>query len=226
MDPLNNAAATDQESAAGAGTQTDVKDNAADANTAAAEEGTLLGKSGEKPEDGGQEKTDAAEDETPKEKVVPEKYEIKLGDGLELDQATLDLFTPIFKELGIDNDGAQKLAEAYAPVLQAAEEKAKKRGLEDFEEIKKGWKAETLKELGADADKKMSVCAKVINTYGSNKLREVFDQTGLGNHPEVVRFMLKAGENLKEDDLVDPVNLRPGQTQQDVLNKLYPTMKD
>lgn len=225
MDPLNNAAATDQEPVAGAGTQTDVKDNAADANAAGAEDGTLLGKAGEKPEDGGQENTDATEEEAPKEKVVPEKYEIKLGEGQELDQATLDLFTPIFKELGIDNEGAQKLAEAYAPVLQAAEEKAKKRGLEDFEEIKKGWKAETLKTLGADADKKMAVCAKVINTYGSDELREVFDQTGLGNHPVVVRFMLKAGENLKEDDFIDPVNLRPGQTQEEVLNKLYPTMK-
>jgi len=157
--------------------------------------------------------------------TVPESYEFKLAEGIELDQATLDLFSPVFKELGLDNAKAQMLVDTYVPVVQGLEEKIKQDSLNDFKEIVKGWKDATLKELGADSDKKLAICARGINKFGDDNFRAALDQTGLGNHPEFVKFMIKVGETVTEDPLVDPVNSMPGSTSQDKLNQMYPTMK-
>ena len=188
------------------------------------EEPTLLGDKGENPpKEPGQEQ-DEPKGDTPTE-GIPEKYEFKLGEGIEVDQETLDLFSPVFKELGLDNEKAQKLVDAYVPLVSGMEERLKQQSLDDFKDIVKGWKADTLKELGPDSDKKLATCAKAINHFGDDNFRAALDQTGLGNHPEFVKFMIKVGNTIKEDTFIDPKNQMPGSTPQDQLNNLYPTMK-
>jgi len=61
------------------------------------EDGTLLGP----------DKKDSPETGDEPKGEVPESYDIKLEEGLEMDEGTLELFTPIFKELGITNDGGR-----------------------------------------------------------------------------------------------------------------------
>ena len=193
--------------------------------TPEAEEPTLLGKDPKEPAAKADEPTGDEPKETPGE--APESYDFKLAEGVELDKATLDLFAPVFKELGLDNSKAQKLVDTYVPVIQGMEERIKQDSINDYKEIVKGWKADTLKQLGEDSDKKMAVCARAINKFGDDNFRAALDQTGLGNHPDFVKFMIKVGETVTEDPLTDPVNTNmPGQTDQGKLNLLYPTMKD
>ena len=198
----------------------------ADPALADPEEGTLLGKKGDaEPKDPG--KNDDGTDATDKPiEGVPEKYDLKMGEGVELDQETLELFTPIFKELGLENEGVQKLADVYVPLAQNIEEQVRQKSLEEFSEMKKEWKAETLNQLGADSDKQLAVCAKAIDTFGGgDEARELLDQTGIGNHPVFVRMMINAGNTIKEDTFIEPkVPTLPGQTPDEQLKKLYPTM--
>jgi len=134
------------------------------------EEDTLLGK-----EEGSDESSPKEGDESkekPASGEVPEKYEVTMPEGFELDQGTLDLFSPVFKELGITNEGAQKLVEAYVPMIQDVAEKQRQDNLNQYKELVDGWKDETMKELGADADKKLSLSAKAINKFGGEELRK------------------------------------------------------
>ena len=143
-------------------------------------------------------------EEAPKKVEVPEKYEVKLPEGVELDTATLDLFSPIFKELGITNEGAQKLVDAYVPLIQSTVDKQRKESQNDFKTIVSGWHADTMKELGPNAKQDLAACGKVLNKFGSKELREMMQETGVGNHKELVKFMARIGKTISEDAVVDP----------------------
>lgn len=192
------------------------------------EEKTLLGSaeegSPEKPADAdpAKEKEPEAKKDPAAEKVIPEKYEFKVPEGMEIDLAAVDLFTPIFKELGIDQAGAQKLVDAYAPIIQASEKKLHEANLKMFKEMVDGWKTESMKELGAESKSAIAACGKALNKFGSPELRELMDETGVGNHKEMVKFMAKVGKLVSEDTVADPVGAKPAGG--NPLDKMYPTM--
>jgi len=161
------------------------------------------------------------EDSGEKKADVPEKYEIKLGEGQELDQGLLDAFTPIFKELGLSQEAVQKLAETYVPLVNDTAEKVRQESMNAYKQLVEGWKSETMKELGANSKQELSYCGKAIQKFGDNKLREALQETGMGNHPALVNFMRKVGKTISEDTFVDGNSA----ARQDPLNIMYPSMK-
>ncbi|NCB43090.1 MAG: hypothetical protein EOM59_10785 [Clostridia bacterium] len=152
--------------------------------------------------------------------VVPEKYDIKLPDGVELDTETLDIFSPIFKELNLPAEGVQKLVDAYVPLVTGVVEKSRQESLKEFQKITEEWKSETMKELGSDSKTKLSYVGKAVQKFGDNELKELMNSTGVGNHKALVRFLSKVGQTISEDAFV------PGSapTKQDPLAIMYPTM--
>jgi len=159
--------------------------------------------------------------------AVPEKYEFKAPEGFSVDEKTVETITPIFKELGISQEGAQKLVDSYAPVIkqqmEAAIESQRQQSQTEFKSLVKGWEEESKKILGTEFDKKIGVMAKVLDKAGTKELRQLLNDTGVGNHPELIKFVLKIGEMISEDSFVEPktTSISSGPD----LNKLYPTMK-
>lgn len=162
--------------------------------------------------------------EDAKAKSVPEKYEVKV-EGFEIDNQLLEGLTPVFKKHNLTQEAVQELASAYAPIVQKQLEAQRAQSLKDFNDIKEGWKADALKELGADSAKEMSYAAKFINKFGSDPFRQMLDETGVGNHPEFVKFAIKAGKAISADSFVDPSKQSTGSD--DLLNSMYthPTSK-
>jgi hypothetical protein len=177
------------------------------------EEETLLGETEKQPDD-------------KKTVVVPEKYEFKAPEGMTIDEKALGEFTPVFKEIGLSQENAQKLVNAYAPYMKQMAEQASKEAVESYKTTVEGWKQETQKELGADAQQKMALAAKAINKLGTPALKEFLNETGFGNHKELVSFFVKVGSMLKEDSVVDGKSgTSSPSTDEDRAKKLYPTMK-
>lgn len=141
--------------------------------------------------------------ETAKAKSVPEKYEVKV-EGYEVDQTMLEKLSPVFKELKLTQEAVQKIANVYAPLVQAQVEKQQQDSINHFKEITNGWKEETNKLLGAEPAKELRFAAKFLNKFGSPELREMMKETGVGNHPELVKALIKAGKAISEDAFVDP----------------------
>lgn len=130
--------------------------------------------------------------------VIPEKYDVKLPDGMQIDAKALEAYTPLFKEIGVTADGAQKLVDAQLKLANDAQ----KANDEAFAAQIEGWGKASRedKEFGGSAfDTNIVVAQRALAKFGSPELKELLDGTGLGNHPEVLRAFVKIGKLIGED---------------------------
>lgn len=150
------------------------------------------------------------------EPVVPESYELKMPEGVQLDSAAAEEFTAIAKELKLDQAAAQKLADIGAKMAT--------RQAEAHAQLVETWteQVKTDKEIGGDKlDENLGVARKAIDTFGSPELKALLNSTGLGNHPEVVKLAFKVGKAISEDRFVTG---SPKGAETDMAKKLFPNM--
>lgn len=144
-------------------------------------------------------KTKPAGDDDPASKVPEDgKYSLTMPEGVTVDQELLDALGPEFKDLGLTNAQAQKLADKFIASQQA---RAEKQGEAWSNTISK-WAddAKADKEIGGDKwGTTVSDAQRAVKTLGGEGLREYLNASGGGNHPELIRFMAKVGAMLKED---------------------------
>jgi hypothetical protein len=75
------------------------------------------------------------------------------------------------------------------------------------------------KEIGGDKfDENAGVAAKAIEKFGSPELKQVLNQTGMGNNPDLFRFALNIGRHLIEDN---PGTGSPAGTETSMQDRLY-----
>jgi hypothetical protein len=141
--------------------------------------------------------------------TVPEKYDIKLPEGMMMDEAKLAEFTPLAKELGLSNEGVQKLVDFQANVLKkASDEQA-----QNFHSIQEEFRQETIKEYGPKLKEELVYVARGRDNIASKEAIELINQAGLANNKEIIRMFSKAGRMLSEDKRVDgPTHVNAGMT--------------
>jgi hypothetical protein len=142
--------------------------------------------------------------------VPPEKYELTASEGVTLDAETLAEADPVFRELGLTNDGAQKLipiAEKFATrIATQAAEAANQQILSEVTAQRKAWvdEAKADPEIGgAKWDETVNLAAKALDALGYPKghpFRTFLSETGLGNNVHMIAAMRKIGEMVGEDN--------------------------
>lgn len=152
------------------------------------DDGTLLGKGSKK------EGEEGTKDYEP----------FKAPEGMELDEKLLGEIAPIFKEAGLSQEVVQSLVDKYAVHVQTQTTDALEQQKTAWDTQLTDWKEETKKDHGAGLSEVLSFAAKAIDKFGSPRLREVLDETGLGNHPELVKIFSRIGKAVSEDSFVDP----------------------
>lgn len=139
------------------------------------------------------------------DKTVPEAYaEFKVPDGMSVDKEMLADAAPLFKELGLSQNNAQKVVDLYASKVYPA---FIKRQADQWNDVKESWKGEVKadKEIGGPPEVQVQdlpavkEAQRALNTLGTDALKKVFDEFGLGNHPEFVRVFARMAKHLKED---------------------------
>ena len=152
------------------------------------------------PEQGAEQQATESADQAPA--GAPEQYEdFNVGEGYEIDTEVLDSFKGIAKELGITQDAAQKFIDLQTTLISKQAEAAEQARLAQSQQWADAVKAD--KELGGehfDANRELAV--SVISKYANPELRQLLNDTGLGNHPEMVRFCQRIGKGMTEDSLV------------------------
>lgn len=146
--------------------------------------------------DGG--KTEGDEGKTDDKTGAPEQYEFKAVEGAEISTEVMGKFSEVAKELNLPQDAAQKILDKMAPVMAA-------RQVEAIEVAKTQWAdtARSDKEFGGDKlAENLSVAKKALDTFGSPELRSLLNESGLGNHPEIIRAFYRAGKAISEDGFV------------------------
>jgi hypothetical protein len=181
---------------------TDASQDATAATQDSPGEGTGEGQ-GDKPASDGGEKpgdkpaSDGGEKPGDKPAGAPEKYELALPEGMTLDEATFAAAEPVLRELGLNNEQATKLASVIAEV-RASEAEAFVQQVQEW-----GKTTQADPEIGGKAlEATLTEGRKALAKHGTPELRALLDNTGLGNHPEVVRFFARVGKTILTEDSV------------------------
>jgi hypothetical protein len=149
---------------------------------------------------------------------APETYEFKAPEGVELDTDAVSEFSALAKELKLPADQAQKVADIAIKMAQ--------RQAEQTAAVVKGWadQSRTDKEFGGDnLDANLAVAKKAVGAFGSEEFTRLLNETGIGNHPEFIRFAYRAGKAMSDDTFVKGGN--PTSTNNVPFEKrLYPNM--
>ena len=157
-----------------------------------------------------------AEGSKPKEEkpAAPETLELKLPEDSLLD-------ADYAKELGLDQKRAESLAERMKADRASFIEDQKAALEKKADEWVGTVKAD--KEIGGENfPKAVELAKRFVSRYGSDELKKALNDTGLGNHPELVRIFYRAGKSMQDDSLVVP-NTQPGARQKTAEEIMFPT---
>lgn len=135
------------------------------------------------------------------ERVVPEKYELTAPEGVTLELESLGEFEGLAKELKLTQEEAQKVTDIGVRMTQ----KFAAQQAEAIQTAAAEWAASSSsdKEFGGDKlTENLAVSKKALDAFGTPELRTLLNDSRLGNHPEVIRFMYRAGKAISEDRMV------------------------
>jgi hypothetical protein len=153
------------------------------------------------------------------------EVEIALPESFHVEPEVLTGFKSTAKELGLDSPKAQKLFDQYV----ALETKRAEAATKAFEERNMKWVAEidADKEIGgAKKPAALASLRKAINHLGGEDVAKAIVAAGLGNHPALVRGLVKLGRGLGEDSVsgTTPAAGDKG-AEVSLRDVMYPTMR-
>lgn len=128
-------------------------------------------------------------------------------EGVEIDKGLADQFTPVFKELGLTQEQADKLVGVYAQRIAADAKTQQEALVEQWQAKVKGWEETARKDTeygGEHFDANLKIAQQALSKYSSQELNKLLVETGLGSHPDLIRAFVRIGKATAED--------RPGQT--------------
>lgn len=133
--------------------------------------------------------------------TIPESYDLKLAKDTPLDQTDVERIAANAKELGLTNEEAQTQLELESEAISGYKSKQEIM----VKEIREGWieAAKKDKDIGGDNFKgNLEKANRVIEKYGSEAFRKALNETGFGDHPEVIRIFSKLGGLMANDEVV------------------------
>lgn len=159
--------------------------------------------------------------------TAPDEYEsFTLPDGFSVDDAALDKITPVFKELGLNQDQAQSLVTAYSE-LQTTSQEAQ---AEAWGQTLKSWEntVRNHETLGGDKlEASLSDAARAIDTvFGdeADQFRQFLNESGMGNHPYMFELLVKVGKGMSEDGYAQAAGDGAEASPDEIAEKHYPSM--
>ena len=150
-------------------------------------------------DDADAESDDKSDDEKAGEsESEPEYSEFQLPEDMQVDATILDKATPLFKEAGLTQEQAQQFVDIYAEQIQNHQTAQ----VEAFNQLRQGWQESSKNdsEFGGDKfDESIADARVALDKLGTPELVKLLNETGVGDHPEVIRLMKNIGSLIKED---------------------------
>lgn len=156
--------------------------------------------------DGGETLPEEDDGETPDADAgIPDQYQLTAPEGLTLDPVAIELATPVFRDLGLSNDQANKLMPVAGQFAQGLLDRHQRQVLGQVQAERKAWldSARNDPEIGGPHwSTTIGTAAKALDALGFGKgsaFRTLLDESGLGNHPEMIRAFQRVGKAIGED---------------------------
>lgn len=134
----------------------------------------------------------------------PEKYEWNLPEGMEKDEIGAEQFEPLAREWGLSQKQLDTALEFYAGRMQQTVESVVDAISTQAEEQFEAWRKETLADKGIGKEG-LRDAARFLEQFGgedADEIREILNDTGLGNRAPLVRMFQRAGAAIAEDQIV------------------------
>lgn len=149
---------------------------------------------------------------------------LKLPEGWTLDSEMLEGFKPLAEELELSQDKAQSLIDMHVQSMQKAADTVTEQFETKQQETRDTWMkaVNTDPELSKPENQKLA--ASVLGRFGADKeLYTALNETGMGNHPGLLRVLVKVGGMLSEDNPLTP-SAGGGQSKP-IEERMYPNHK-
>lgn len=129
---------------------------------------------------------------------APDKYEFKAAEGQTFAEPVIGAFSEVAKELNLPQDQAQKVLDKMVPVLAAHQ-------LEQVQAVREEWAGASKADAEFGGDKlpeSLGLAKKAMEQFATPALRTLLDDSGFGNHPEVIRMFFRVGKAVGDDGFV------------------------
>lgn len=127
----------------------------------------------------------------------PEKYEFKrptVAEGVKYDEDMEKAFKGIAHKNGLSTRQAQGILDSYNELQAGRMSKFTGAMEEGVTGLKKEW--------GQSFDRNIELARQSVRKLGGDEMVSLLEETGLGNHPAMIKFFSKMGEQIAEDQMI------------------------
>ena len=162
------------------------------------------------------------EEKKPEEKapevVALALKDVKLPEGFTLDEKTFGDFSKFLTDPALT---PQQRAQGLIDMQIAREKAISEQGTQAFTDLQNTWREQVKNDPeigGAKYDATVAGIGKLMEKYADEPTRQVFETTGAGNNPLIVKMFAKMAKDLAEGG---PVPGDPGASAQSLASKIY-----
>lgn len=120
---------------------------------------------------------------------------VKPADGVSFNAQDWESFKTLAAEMKLSPQQVQKLADFESACLKRRAEE----NLAQKQQQTSSWANETRALYGAKLEQEINYALRAANTFGGPDLRALLEETGLGNHPVMIRTLSGIGRTISED---------------------------
>ena len=164
----------------------------------------------------------ASAEQQPKE-GAPEAYEFKAAEGQTFDPEFVKSYSEVARELNLTQEAAQTMIDKVGPVL--AQQQAAQ-----IAQVRNDWAEASKVDAefgGAKFSENLAIAKQSIDKFATPEFKKMLDDTGLGNHPEWIRYCYRVSKAFSPDNF-EGGHQEGGAAPKDfnsMASKLYPGQK-
>lgn len=125
--------------------------------------------------------------------TLPEKYEdFTMPDGVTLDAQAADELKSMAKEAKLSQHQAQRFADLGAKMMQRWQDQH----TQTLQQAHQQWVSDAQRDQEFGGDKlaeNLGIAKQALDAFGTPQLTQLLNDSGLGNHPEVIRAFYRIG---------------------------------
>ena len=124
---------------------------------------------------------------------APDKYDVKVNPDVQrfIPESDLKTFKEAAHKMGLSGKQAQSVIEYYQGVLGANLQGLKEQGRATESKLKEEW--------GGAYDRNVGLAARAVIESGGKDLLKFLDESGLGNHPGLIKAFARMGQILADE---------------------------
>ncbi len=129
---------------------------------------------------------------------APDAYEFTPPEGQTFDDSVIDAFKETAKGLNLTNEGAQAILDSVLPKMAEAAKDRLDAHRTEWRELAKNDEPFG----GAGFETNVKIANQALSRFGSEEMKSLLSESGLGDHPEFVRAFWLIGKAISEDTIL------------------------